>query len=76
MLPTLIGSGISSGIRNQVWIDKVCARPQELECPAETTDYQADPADITRRRPAPRPREIAAPHLDLAAGPRMRNSGA
>jgi hypothetical protein len=31
----------------QVWVSKVWARPQELDCPAETADYEADPADIS-----------------------------
>ena len=30
----------------QVWVSKVWARGAELECPADTTDYEADPADI------------------------------
>jgi hypothetical protein len=31
----------------QVWVSKVWARPQELECPAEVADYEADPTDIS-----------------------------
>jgi hypothetical protein len=30
----------------QLWISKVWARQKELECPADTVDYAADPADI------------------------------
>jgi hypothetical protein len=36
----------------QVWISKVWARPQELECPAETADYEADPTDISKPKKA------------------------
>ena len=32
----------------QVWVSKVWARPTELECPPDTSDYEADPADISR----------------------------
>jgi hypothetical protein len=39
----------------QVWISKVWSRSTELVCPAETTDYEADPADISH------PRKLAKP---------------
>jgi hypothetical protein len=32
----------------QVWVSKVWARGVELECPAETGDYEADTADIAQ----------------------------
>jgi hypothetical protein len=31
----------------QVWISKVWSRSQEIDCPADTTDYQPDAADIS-----------------------------
>jgi hypothetical protein len=31
----------------QLWVSKVWARGQELECPVDTSDYQADPGDIS-----------------------------
>jgi hypothetical protein len=34
----------------QVWISKVWTRGAEIECPDEATDYEADPADISRPR--------------------------
>ncbi len=32
----------------QVWISRAAARPQELECPPETADYEVDPQEISR----------------------------
>lgn len=32
----------------QVYVDKAWTRTAELSCPPETSDYKADPADVTR----------------------------
>jgi hypothetical protein len=39
----------------QVWISKVWTRPTELECPADSADYEADPADISHKKAAKPP---------------------
>ena len=36
----------------QTYVDKPWARPAELVCPADTEDYQADPADISKAKAA------------------------
>lgn len=34
----------------QVWVAKAWSRAKELECPLETSDYEADPVEISRPR--------------------------
>ena len=34
----------------QTYVDKPWARPTELVCPAETEDYESDPADISKAK--------------------------